>query len=461
MKTDIAATTSRTGPEAEPAGGPSATLRRLFKTLDDAGIRYCVLHGYDGLPDKVSSDVDCVVSADVLPHRLAAVLRADASNLGAEVVQWFADDAHFIVLAGRGSQGELFFVQLHAHGGYHVARRPVYGGEDLLRGRRRHGVFWVPAPAVEFACLLARRIGKGELREEHARALEHLHLEDPEGCLRESTRLWGAQKSAQIAGAARVRSWDAVRRDLNGLRAEQNRRAFRMHPLSVVRNWRSAVKRRLSREWRADRGLSVVVLGPDGSGKSSVIEAVRENLGPAFTGVQRRTFPPGLLRRGSGTNATPHAQRQRSFLSSCVRAVCYWSVFSALSHFLIIRRATARGTLVVHDRHLVDVLVDPKRYRYGGPVWLMRLIWRLVPEPDLVILLDAPAAVVQGRKREVPEEETRRQLVAYRALVSGLRNGHVVDAARPLREVVASVEDVVMRHLAGRAAQQLGLGARR
>ena len=462
MKTDLGPTTSGAPPTVVLAPGPSTTLRRVFQTLEQAGIRYCVLHGYDGLPDDVSSDVDCVVSADVLPLRLAAVLRADAANLGAEIVQWFADEAHFIVMAGRDSQGELFFLQLHAHASYDLARRTFYDAEDLLQGRRRHDVFWVPAPAVEFGCLLARRVAKGDLRKEHADILGRLYLQDPEGCLREAARLWGPEHSALIVGAAREAKWDNVRRELNALRAEQNRRALRKNPWVVISNWRSAVKRRLSREWRADRGLNVVVLGPDGSGKSSVIEALRRDLGPAFIGSQRRTFPPGLLKRGSGTtNATPHAQRYRSFVNSSVRAVCYWFVYCAVSHYSAIRRALARATLVVHDRHLVDVLVDPRRYRYGGPSWLMRLIWRVVPKPDMIILLDAPAEVVQARKREVPEEETRRQLVAYRKLVSGSRNGHVVDAAGPLEEVVAAVQDVVLRRLAARAAEQLGLGARR
>jgi thymidylate kinase len=105
--------------------------------------------------------------------------------------------------------------------------------------------------------------------------------------------------------------------------------------------------------------------------------------------------------------------------------------------------------------------VDPNRYRYGGPAWLLRLICRFVPKSDLVILLDAPAEVIQARKQEVPPEETRRQLNAYRALVAGMHNGHVVDAALPIRQVVAAVEDVILGCLARRAARQLGLEAGR
>ena len=452
MKTDVAPVTGLATADGAPAGGRAATLTRLFQTLEEAGIGYCVLHGYDDLPARVASDIDCVVSAEVLPRRLASVLRADRERLGARIVQWFDDAAHFIVLCGRAPDGEPFFVQLHACADYHLARRTFYSGEEFLRGRERRNGFWIPAPALEFASHLAKKIAKSELTEEAARSLEVLYARDPAGCRQHAVRLWGGEYADLVTAAAERAEWDTVRQHVVSLRKEQNRRILLRAPLGVARDWLAAAARRVRRVRRADRGLNVVLLGPDGSGKSSVVEAVRCGVAPAFVATQRRTFPPALLRRGSGTNATPHATRERSFISSVIRAVCYWFVYCTLGHYLLIRPAMARATLLLHDRHLVDALVDPKRYRYGGPRWLLRLIWGLVPKPDLVILLDAPAELVQARKQEVPVEETRRQLAAYRELVSGMRNGRVVDAAMPLREVVAAVEDLILDRLAARAA---------
>ena len=33
----------------------------LFSALEDAGIQYCVLHGWDGLPEVLPSDLDLAV----------------------------------------------------------------------------------------------------------------------------------------------------------------------------------------------------------------------------------------------------------------------------------------------------------------------------------------------------------------------------------------------------------------
>jgi thymidylate kinase len=140
-----------------------------------------------------------------------------------------------------------------------------------------------------------------------------------------------------------------------------------------------------------------------------------------------------------------------------IRAVGYWFIAYAPGYYLTVHPALARANLVVHDRHLVDVLVDPRRYRYGGPAWLLRLLWRLIPRPDLVILLDAPPEVIQARKQEVPFAETARQRQAYLALVGSMRNGRVVDAGRPLEQVAGDVEDLIVRHLAARLVRRLGL----
>jgi len=109
----------------------------------------------------------------------------------------------------------------------------------------------------------------------------------------------------------------------------------------------------------------------------------------------------------------------------------------------------------MHDRHLIDALVDPKRYRYGGPMWLLRVIWRFVPQPDLIVLLDAPPEVLQARKQEVPFEESARQREAYRSLVRSMENGHVVDSTRPLEQVVGDVSDIILGSLSARIARRL------
>jgi thymidylate kinase len=117
-------------------------------------------------------------------------------------------------------------------------------------------------------------------------------------------------------------------------------------------------------------------------------------------------------------------------------------------------RPLEQGALVVFDRYAYDLMVDPRRYRYGGPAWLARLVVLGVPKPDLCIVLDAPALEMRARKDEIGFTELQRQRRAYVELAETLENATVVDAARPLEEVVRTVRDLILTVLARRAERR-------
>lgn len=94
---------------------------------------------------------------------------------------------------------------------------------------------------------------------------------------------------------------------------------------------------------------------------------------------------------------------------------------------------------MLFDRYHADLLVDPKRYRYGGPIFLARLASRLMPQPDLVIFLDAEPEVLLSRKQEVSREALEAGRAAYRGIGSSLKGFVEIDAGKTLDHVVTEV----------------------
>jgi thymidylate kinase len=441
-------------PTALDAGtGPGAVLSRFFAMLDEAGIPYCVTHGYEGYPHLIPSDVDLLMPAGVARRGLDAMLREGREAIGARVVQRLDGETRYRVLAGEGEDGALCFVPLDVGADYEVGGRLFYRGGEILGARRRLGGFWVPPPDLEFGCYLVRKVAKGRLEDDHGRRLSWLFGRDPAGCREQIDRFWKGGDADLLAAAAGSGDWRAVREDLPRLRAGLLRRAALRHPLRTCLNRAAGTARRVVRWCRPGPGLSVAFLGPDGAGKSSVVRSVARRWAPAFSRTKCLSFPPALLHRGPEvTCTTPHEAPPRSPAASVLRAILYWFAYHGPGYYATVRPALARFTLVLYDRHLVDTLVDPVRYRYTGPSWLLRLIWRMVPKPDLVILLDAPAGVIRSRKQEVSPEETGRQCEAYRSLVSAMPNGHVVDASRPIEQVAAEVDRLILRFLDARTS---------
>jgi thymidylate kinase len=197
------------------------------------------------------------------------------------------------------------------------------------------------------------------------------------------------------------------------------------------------------------RGLCVVVLGPDGAGKSTVLEALATDPPAWSTGAVLRHLKPSVIHRATADTTDPHGVPPRGLLTSVLKCL-YWLFEYTAGYYLHVRPDLKAGKLVLFDRYLLDVLVDARRYRYGGPSWLTQLLWRVVPKPDLVVVLSAPAEVLLERKQELPSEEIERQLQAYQALVSQQRGGRIVDVSGSPEEAVRSVRAVIDARAAGK-----------
>ena len=162
---------------------------------------------------------------------------------------------------------------------------------------------------------------------------------------------------------------------------------------------------------------SVVFLGPDGVGKSSVIEGFLPLLNQLCLSPKCYHLRPKLLStKGNLDNfgSAPHLNKPYGLFISLLK--CF---FLVLDYFILIfldYYSRILGRCLVFDRYYYDLIVDPLRFRYGGPkkipVFFQKVIWK----PRLVILLKADAVAIHRRKSELSVNEINRQFLAYKEL---------------------------------------------
>ncbi|GBD30234.1 hypothetical protein HRbin32_01336 [bacterium HR32] len=146
-------------------------------------------------------------------------------------------------------------------------------------------------------------------------------------------------------------------------------------------------------------------------------------------------------------------------MPSLLRLLYFWLDFmcGGAARFFTPRPGAPRR-LFVMERGWWDMAVDPRRYRLGLPRWFMLVLGCVVPRPDVLIVLDAPADVFLSRKRELPAEELERQRRAWRELrIPGVEKV-ILDASKPLEEVVRDARKAIVAHLERRAVARLGAG---
>ena len=233
------------------------------------------------------------------------------------------------------------------------------------------------------------------------------------------------------------------------LRRSLSLRSFARSPMKWVartfRHWSTEIMRHLHPPMP-----TLAFLGPDGSGKSSVIAGVEERLLQMRLHVHKLHWRPygfkGREDLGSPVD-DPHAEPPRgAFTSTLKLGLLFWDWWSTWVTVLLHHRS--KTTVVLLDRYYYDLLIDPRRYRFARPMWLSRIVFRLLPRPDRTFVLTGDPEVIWKRKKEVSLEEVGEQISRYQALGESLgARGRIVDVNRPLEEVedevFGEVEDCI------------------
>lgn len=443
----------------EPANTKSAVARALISVLSSECESYCILSGYEKLPDWFDTDIDFMVGVRDFA-RLPGLIQKVAGLTGMRVFHAVDHEltgrAYFLAAASDG--GRLELAQLDAASDYrHFGKLWLRCGEVLSARRKDVRGFFVPSPAHEFAYYLIKRVNKRDFRPAHGLRLQRLYAEDPAGCNALLVRFWSGYRAQALRQMAAGGDWGLLIDAIDAFRMEMRRRSAESWLEQAV-SWPRRVSHFVSRIVRPTGGW-IAFMGPDGCGKSTVIERVSQAFAPAFRQVVRYHMRPKLLGSSSGPQAAvtdPHGQPPRS-LAASIAKIFYFGADYIVGYLLRIVPAVIRTRLVVFDRYIYDLLVDSRRVRYGGPAWLLRLLAFCVPRPDLVVLLDASPEVLWARKQEVTFEEVVRQRGAFVQVVGGLRAAVTVNAAQPLEVVTRDVYRAVIDCFARRTAARLSL----
>jgi len=395
-------------------------LLRLFQTLEQADIHYCLMRdgdGLDQLPNR--GEVDLLVQPGQFRPLRDLLVQLGFLNLPS----WGYAPHHFFIAYDRGSDHwiKLDVVTEVAFGKpIHALRTPL--AANCLRNRRRCGAVFGLAPEDELVTLLLHSVlDKGHFAPARSQRLKALCDQVTEGSYLSSLLMayWSPTTTwPQLAALIEAENWEALlaeRESVAAYLASRDRRG------TLARRVTYPALRKLNRGtglWRP-QALTVALLAPDGAGKSTLAKGVQASF---YFPV--RSVYMGLYQKG--TRAVRRRIPGLGFVSQLIRQ--WWRYLAARYH-------QAHGRLVIFDRYTFDALLPPPQ-RLS---WLGRLRrWLLAhacPAPDLVLVLDAPGEVLYARKGEHSVAFLERQRQSYLELRSYVPQTIVVDATRDAEDV--------------------------
>ena len=424
-----------------------AFLSTLFAAFDTNGLRYCVLHSWDELPERIASDLDIALHPDDFTS-LPLVLKhlRESGYVPVQALNYLVGAHYFVFVWFDGftvHSAAVDIITEHRRGG--LKAPSVY---SLVAGRRRQGLFWIPAPESEFLYLLAKKVWKRAASPAQECRLQTLVEQLGRPRAEElAGQIFLGQMNRRVVEACVSRNLGAL---LAHTRAQTWKTSLARNPLGVIA-YASSEALRCFRRLKQPTGLLIAVLGPDGSGKSTLVEQLIHSSRRAFRRTRVFHWRPALLWRRAATGDTtqPHARPCRSAAASIARLCAflfdYWAGYAVL-----IAPRLARSGLIIFDRYFDDILIDPLRYRYGGPAWIARMLARVAPRPDLFLILDSPEHVIASRKQELTSEELQGQRQLYLEYAGRQARARTIDGSRQLADVTMQAARTVFEFLANR-----------
>lgn len=416
------------------AGGPApvstvpARLAAAIAALDDDGIAWSLLRPREAL-GFAQGDVDIIVQPAML-GRVRSVLAGlgfvDMPLPGRDVHAAAYDEA-----AGR-------FVWLHVQPALEIAGAVIAARDILAEATAEHP----PQPGdawLLWILLLRALVDKGVLPERHRAPVQALarRWEGGPPALESLARAHGLDPAAIAALAARA-DWD-------GLLACAVPRPSPPARRGLARLARAPARLRGLRRRARRRGLSVAVLGPDGAGKTTLVEGLAHSL-PLPTRIQYMGLTGGRLPRAD-------ALRVPGLVLAARMAILWLRYLRGALH-------RARGEVVLFDRYTLDGAVPSGMALTPAGRLSRRVQRRLCPLPDVVILLDASGATMHARKGEYEPAVLETWRAAYARLRDDVAVLEVIDAEQPAEAVRREAEARIWRRYAAIRGAGAG-GARR
>lgn len=432
-----------------PSEFEAEVLMALFDGLAARCVRYAVLRNYQNLPTSVGArDIDIVVEPADLSASVEAVGRI-ANELDLIHANYYHDERLTQFTLARRLAPDLFFeLKIDFFTSSQIYGVEVLSAAQMLKMTSLHNGIPIVSDEVRlldkwlFNLILGRPLHPKYDADFAAIAIASGAIISAaiKPLFGTKTANWRVAELA--AGRGSSAQPLALRHRLAALARMWLRQGFK----GIGRSLRFAGFR--LRDRLRPAGIFLSVSGPDGSGKTTVIDLVIAQLKQLY-GEQALSychFRPSLLPRiASVAKASkaidsidenyesPHRARPSGAVGSLLRLSYYWLDYVG-GYLRTVHKALVRREVVLFDRYIYDMIADPGRSRIALPAGLIRAAARLTPLPRWAFFIRVPAEIVHSRKQELTLEAIENLNARYadltqRGMLIGIENAGTPEVA--------------------------------
>lgn len=379
-------------------------VKTIFSYLNDHA-RYAVLRNYEKLPEgNTSRDIDMIIHESDWSNSKRELVDIIVNN-GWSILSFLNNGRLITYICAKieGDDVEIlqfdFFLHTSVHGVV------LATADELLKGRIFTGEFYHVTKSAEFLDKYLYNVVVGASYPEAYRKTRDAVIGDK--VVRDKLlALFGSSEFSEIESRKR------------GVLLHVFRKNILKNPIAAFSSVVRSMFFYLYTYLKSDVALSFSFTGPDGAGKTTVIDEIKKELSPVYgKATEYFHFRPllfpnlgevgssvGILKEVDRDFSTPHRGTRKGRVSSLIR-LFYYTLDYTLGFWFKVKKHCRISKLVVFDRYYTDVIVDSRRSSIYLPTSFLFYWGRFfVPCLGCHFLLTADTDVIMSRKQELKEE---------------------------------------------------------
>lgn len=441
-------------------------LLEILNNLNDNNINYCILRNYENLPDEIGHDIDFLLNESNKEQFNEIIIKV--SNKKGWNISYIRNRYKFRTIVFYKIINHQF-ITLKFDVWTEMAWRGISWVDTnyILSTTRIYKNFYVPRKGVEAAVTVLKEFtGGGLIPEKYYEKVYKFAKEDKSGfqkCLE--------SKLGNLTDKVYELVIDKKWAELNLMRKTFKKKVlYSVHDLGRLDGFFKFIKFNLNniiRNKSSDNGGIIAFVGPDGSGKSTVIENVNNLIeaiiperhiyhmrfgifpeiktGFGLTAIKRSTSQSKSNTKKDNSIKTSILIKKLINKAALWAVIFYYTLEFILGHFKV-NIVTKRKGIILFDRYYYDYFVQPlyRDFISNHKKWLLSVI----PKPKAIIYLQANPETVFERKGELSVKEIFLQDKYFLKTLNTVNNFYIINTDNKLlNEVNAEACQIIMEAL--------------
>jgi thymidylate kinase len=431
----------------------SQFLTALFNRLNEEKVTYCVLRNYEDLPESVGNDLDIWVEKKSWV-RFFNIVKETAYTLN-----YTLNYTPRLTIKG---EGDFFLIKelennltiIHLDCWAYLHWKGICFVDESVIGKYlkwNDKGFYIPNPGVEASInLLKDLIYHGKVKDKYKEIIKTYSNKEQQIFIESIKKPFGKKTAKFLLEMGKSGKWNILEKSTYKLRLILFLRSLIYLPSQIVK-WVYYLKAQLRRFFINPYGLFIVFIGPDGSGKTTTAQMIlNSDVTKLF---QKKNYFHGhfpflpelkkivkFLKRNKKIKEGTNSNKQFGILRSMIYPIYYG--FNYFLGHLFIWKEKARAGLIIFDRYFFDYYIQ-KQF-INCPRWLLRLIEKLIPKPDIIIYLKNTPEVIWNRKKELSMEEIKRQMLVCEEITKRYDKRSFIIETNSIEGTILSVQKIIV-----------------